>query len=194
MSRSPNVPLDPKDYPGAPAENLVPGSLVFTPTSGPVDLRHISQWWTWTPGACWRRPEGPGSTIDDRADHPVVHVAYEDASTFAAWAGDGVADRSRVGVRRPRRPRRHDLHVGRRAHDQVVASWPTRGTGSTSRGAAPARVVGSALLRWAVSRRTGTGCSTWPATCGSGPTTGGRAITPTMPTSPAAYRSNPRGG
>ena len=52
-------PLDPADFPGAPAENLVPGSLVFTRTRGPVDLRHINQWWTWTPGACWRRPEGP---------------------------------------------------------------------------------------------------------------------------------------
>jgi formylglycine-generating enzyme required for sulfatase activity len=80
-------PLDPHDYPGAPAENLVPGSLVFTPTPGPVDLRHMSQWWTWTPGACWHRPEGPGSSLDDRADHPVVHVAHEDASAYAAWVG-----------------------------------------------------------------------------------------------------------
>ena len=44
-------PLDPADFPGAPAENLVPGSMVFTGTAGPVDLRHLSQWWTWTPGA-----------------------------------------------------------------------------------------------------------------------------------------------
>ena len=51
-------PLDPADFPGAPPENLVPGSLVFTPTPGPVDLRHMSQWWTWTPGACWRHPKG----------------------------------------------------------------------------------------------------------------------------------------
>jgi formylglycine-generating enzyme len=80
-------PLDPADYPGAPVENLVPGSLVFTPTPGPVDLRHISQWWTWTPGACWSRPEGPGSSIDERADHPVVHVALEDAAAYAAWTG-----------------------------------------------------------------------------------------------------------
>jgi formylglycine-generating enzyme len=78
-------PLDPADYPGAPIENLVPGSLVFMPTPGPVDLRHISQWWTWTPGACWRRPEGPSSSIRDRADHPVVHVAHEDAATYARW-------------------------------------------------------------------------------------------------------------
>jgi len=79
--------LDPAEYPGAPAENLVPGSLVFTPTPGPVDLRHISQWWTWTPGASWRHPEGPNSGIDDRLEHPVVHVAHEDASAYAAWAG-----------------------------------------------------------------------------------------------------------
>ena len=80
-------PLDPADYPGAPPENLVPGSLVFTPTPGPVDLRHLSQWWTWTPGACWRAPEGPGSSVDGRADHPVVHIAHEDAEAYARWVG-----------------------------------------------------------------------------------------------------------
>jgi formylglycine-generating enzyme len=78
-------PLDPADFPGAPAENLVPGSLVFTPTPGPVDLRHLSQWWTWTPGACWSRPEGPSTSVADRADHPVVHIAYADAAAYAEW-------------------------------------------------------------------------------------------------------------
>jgi formylglycine-generating enzyme len=80
-------PLDPADFPGAPAENLAPGSMVFTPTPGPVDLRHLSQWWAWTPGASWRAPEGPGSSVEDRPDHPVVHVAHEDAAAYAAWAG-----------------------------------------------------------------------------------------------------------
>ena len=79
-------PLDPTDFPGAPAENLVPGSLVFTLTSGPVDLRHLNQWWTWTPGASWRSPEGPGSTVEGRDDEPVIHIAYEDAEAYAAWA------------------------------------------------------------------------------------------------------------
>ena len=80
-------PLDPADFPGAPPENLVPGSLVFTPTPGPVDLRHVSQWWTWTPGACWRTPEGPGSSVEERWEHPVVHVAHEDAAAYACWTG-----------------------------------------------------------------------------------------------------------
>jgi formylglycine-generating enzyme len=80
-------PLDPADFPGAPPDNLVPGSLVFTPTPGPVDLRHLSQWWTWTPGACWRRPDGPMSSIDGLDDHPVVHVAHEDATAYADWVG-----------------------------------------------------------------------------------------------------------
>jgi formylglycine-generating enzyme len=80
-------PLDAVDFPGAPAENLVPGSLVFTPTRGPVDLRHVNAWWTWTPGASWKHPEGPGSAVATRTDHPVVHVAYEDADAYATWAG-----------------------------------------------------------------------------------------------------------
>jgi formylglycine-generating enzyme required for sulfatase activity len=80
-------PLDPANFPGAPEENLQPGSLVFTMTRGPVDLRHLSQWWAWTPGASWRCPEGPSSSVEGRDDHPVVHVAYEDAEAFATWAG-----------------------------------------------------------------------------------------------------------
>jgi len=80
-------PPDPAAFPGAPPQNLVPGSLVFRPTTGPVDLSDLSQWWDWTPGAHWRRPGGPGSTLAGRMDHPVVHVADEDAAAYAAWAG-----------------------------------------------------------------------------------------------------------
>jgi len=78
-------PLDPADFPGAPAANLQPGSLVFTRTRRPVDLRHLNHWWTWTPGASWRHPDGPRSTLAGREDHPVVHVAYEDATAYAAF-------------------------------------------------------------------------------------------------------------
>jgi sulfatase modifying factor 1 len=80
-------PVNPDNYPGAPVENLQPGSMVFTRTTGPVDLRHINLWWTWTPGASWRHPAGPHSSIVKRPDHPVVHVAYEDADAYATWAG-----------------------------------------------------------------------------------------------------------
>lgn len=76
--------------PGTPKpadEMLQSGSLVFTPPDHPVPLRNLAGWWTWTPGANWRFPEGPGSTNVDRADHPVVHVSWEDAVAFAKWAG-----------------------------------------------------------------------------------------------------------
>jgi formylglycine-generating enzyme len=78
---------DPAHYPGAPPEVLVPGSLVFTQPDGPVDLGDPRNWWSWVPGAQWRHPEGPGSTVDGRDRHPVTHVAHEDAAAFAAWAG-----------------------------------------------------------------------------------------------------------
>jgi len=80
-------PLDPVNYPGADPSLLVPGSLVFRKTSGPVNLRDFRNWWTYTPGASWRRPEGPGSNLGGRERHPVVHVAYEDAEAYARWAG-----------------------------------------------------------------------------------------------------------
>ncbi len=80
-------PPDPELYPDAPEENLVPGSLVFQMTEGPVNLRYVDQWWAWTPGACWRRPGGPGTHIRKRQRHPVVHIAYEDAIAYAEWAG-----------------------------------------------------------------------------------------------------------
>lgn len=78
---------DPALYPGAPEENLVPGGLVFTMTRVPVRLNDYSQWWRWTPGASWRQPLGPGSSVDDLADHPVVQVSYDDAAAYCEWAG-----------------------------------------------------------------------------------------------------------
>jgi formylglycine-generating enzyme len=78
---------DPAAYPDAIAELMVPGSLVFTGSDGPVDLSDVHNWWTWTPGADWRHPEGPNSTLHGRERHPVTHVAYSDAAAYAAWAG-----------------------------------------------------------------------------------------------------------
>lgn len=78
---------DPNDYPGALPHMLFAGSLVFTPPPRVVDLRDWSQWWRFTPGATWRRPYGPGSTINGLDNHPVVHVSYADAQAYASWAG-----------------------------------------------------------------------------------------------------------
>lgn len=81
-----------EDFPDAPPENLVAGSIVFTPPAESVPLRdrtgfaHL-RWWAYVPGACWRHPAGPGSDLEGHGDDPVVHVAYEDAVAYAAWAG-----------------------------------------------------------------------------------------------------------
>jgi formylglycine-generating enzyme len=80
-------PLDPGDYPEAEPELLVPGSLVFRRTTGPVPLDDFRNWWEYVPGAYWKRPDGAGTTINGRDRHPVVHVAFEDAEAYAAWAG-----------------------------------------------------------------------------------------------------------
>ena len=80
-------PLDPRLYPGLPAETLVPGSMVFRPTDGPVDLTDWLIWWRYVPGADWAHPDGPGSTAAGRGDHPVVHVCWADVAAYAEWAG-----------------------------------------------------------------------------------------------------------
>ncbi|MEE2908210.1 MAG: SUMF1/EgtB/PvdO family nonheme iron enzyme [Planctomycetota bacterium] len=75
--------------PGTPKpadELLQPGSMVFTPPSESVPLDDFFQWWQWVPGASWQHPEGPGSTIKGREDHPVVHVSWDDAVAYATWA------------------------------------------------------------------------------------------------------------
>ncbi len=94
---------DPKDFPGAPAQNLVPGSIVFTPPSledmnrdrakegleplSEIPLDNHFLWWRYVPDANWRHPEGPASDLEGREKHPVVHVAWDDAVAYCHWAG-----------------------------------------------------------------------------------------------------------
>jgi len=80
-------PPDPADWPGAPPEALRPASLVFRPPARPVRLTEPHAWWALVPGADWRHPQGPESSIAGLDDHPVVHVAWEDAEAYARWAG-----------------------------------------------------------------------------------------------------------
>ena len=80
-------PLDPDDYPDADPDLLVPGSLVFRKAPGPVPLDDVRNWWEYVPGASWKKPGGPGTTINGRDRHPVVQVAYEDAEAYATWVG-----------------------------------------------------------------------------------------------------------
>jgi formylglycine-generating enzyme required for sulfatase activity len=81
--RQPN----PRDYPGARPELLVAGSAVFIAPPNDVDLDNYLQWWRYEPGANWQHPEGKNSSIKGREDHPVVHIAWDDAAAYAKWAG-----------------------------------------------------------------------------------------------------------
>src|SRR5436190_7180667 len=79
-------PPNPEDYPGAKPEMLVPASVVFQRPAFRVDMRNHFDWWAYVPGADWRHPRGPESTIDGMDDHPVVHIAFHDAAAYCRWA------------------------------------------------------------------------------------------------------------
>jgi sulfatase modifying factor 1 len=80
-------PANPEDYPGAKPELLAPSSVVFKKAPRGTGLENHYQWWVYVRGADWRHPRGPASSIKGLADHPVVHVAYEDAEAYSKWAG-----------------------------------------------------------------------------------------------------------
>jgi sulfatase modifying factor 1 len=80
-------PLDPKEFPNVPPEDLKAGSIVFHPPKEAVSLDDHLQWWTYVPGANWRHPDGPDSNLDKRENHPAVHICWSDALAFAQWAG-----------------------------------------------------------------------------------------------------------
>ena len=105
-------PLNPADFPGAPVENLVPGSMVFQKTTGPVDLRNYENWWAWVPGASWRHPKDPAAHSGD-LESPGGPRGLRRCRSLRAMGREGVADRARMGAGRPRGTGRCGIHVGR---------------------------------------------------------------------------------
>ena len=152
-------PLDPAAYPGAATEALFPGSLVFRKTRGPTNLRDFRNWWAWTQGAFWSQPEGPGSSVGVRWDHPVVHMAFEDAQAYANWAGKALPSEAEweYAARGGLEGRR--VRLGRR----VRAGRPDDGQYLVGRVPAPAASypgLRAGPRRCKAFRRTASACST----------------------------------
>ena len=132
---------------------LVPASVVFVKPAARVDLRNHFNWWAYVPGADWRHPRGPESSIEGIDDHPVVHVGFDDADGVRELGGQGAADRGGVGVRRARRPGRRRVRLGRRARARRQADGELLAGRIPDREPAPRRLRGDVAGRL-VSRRT----------------------------------------
>ena len=180
---------DPADYPDAMPELMVPGSIVFTGSTGPVDLSDTYNWWSWIPGAQWRHPEGPESTLHGRERHPVTHVAHQDACAYAAWAGKELPTEAEWE------------YASRGGLEAKTFTWGDefapkgKMMANTWQGEFPwqntllDRYERTSPVR--ASPRTGTASTTWPATSGNGPTTSSRPPTPRESTGRAAHRATP---
>lgn len=140
-------PLLAKDYPGVPDDKLIPGSAVFAPPAQVTSLANALSWWSYVPGAFWSQPEGPGSHIKKREDHPVVHVAYADAKAYCQWAGKRLPTEAeyeyaaRGGLQGKRYAWGDDLKAGKRwAANIWQGKFPTQNTAEDGfKGTSPVR-------------------------------------------------------
>ena len=117
----------PPQYPGRRSGAAGPASVVFVKPAARVDLRNHFNWWAYVPGADWRHPRGPDSSIDGLDDHPVVHVGYDDAEAFARWAGKELPTEAewefaaRGGLDGAEYAWGDELDAGRQADGQLLA-------------------------------------------------------------------------
>ena len=125
------IPPNPDDYPGALPEMLYPARSSSSSRPARSTSPTSRNWWQYKRGADWRHPYGPDSSIDGLEQHPVVHVTFGDAEAFATVGGQEPADRSRVGVRRPRRARRRARMPGATSSCPMTGTWPTPGRASS---------------------------------------------------------------
>ena len=162
-----------EDYPGAKPELLVPASVVFNKPRQRVDLRDCYNWWIYVPGANWRHPEGPASSLKGKAKHPVVHVAYEDVEAYTKWIGKELPTEAEWEFA---------ARGGLNGAEFVWGDAFTPGgkhMANTWQGEFPWQNLkedgfeGTAPV--GVFRPTATGSTRWPAMCGSGPQTGIRS-------------------
>ncbi len=156
----------PPGTPKPPDEMLQPGSLVFTPSNGPVDLRNMNAWWRWVKGASWQHPEGPGSNLEGRESHPVVQLSWDDAAAYAKWAGKRLPTEAewefaaQGGLRGKRYAWGDELKSdGKYMTNTWTANFPTR---------TPLKTDSSERLPSNRFLPTDMGFMTWEATCGTG--------------------------